>query len=176
MFRAAKSWGPWTRAAQGAAWLRAAWSCKVLEAECTQTLPGPSSHGSLVTGKVTNRRPHRAPRQTSRLPAATVCSFCELLRVRQSPRGGASAASETCQPVTHCRARELGKCGDSGPESRCREHCVSVGHSASRPFSRGIFTPRKSTDGLELYQKKHVICTLLGSAPEACELNRQKTD
>lgn len=116
------------------------------------------------------------PPQTSRLPAATVCSFCELLRVRQSPRGGASAASETCQPVTHCRARELGKCGDSGPESRCREHCVSVGHSASRPFSRGIFTPRKSTDGLELYQKKHVISTLLGSAPEACELNRQKTD
>lgn len=79
MFRAAKSWGPWTRAAQGAAWLRAAWSCKVLEAECTQTLPGPGSHGPLVTGKVTNRRPHRAPRPRrpgSRLPLFVASVSC----------------------------------------------------------------------------------------------------
>lgn len=55
------------------------------------------------------------PPQTSRLPAATVCSFCELLRVRQSPRGGASAASETCQPVTHCRARGWGSVGTVAP-------------------------------------------------------------
>lgn len=51
---------------------------KALKAKCTQTLCGPGSHRPLVTGEVTNGRPHRGPprRPGSRLPVSVASVSC----------------------------------------------------------------------------------------------------